>query len=523
MAKLSTLLRLSHYMKIVIDEDVSVDEEGSYLINIGYLRVSTDRQAEEGYGLEIQEEQILYQARHRGLKNLVLFIDDGYTGTNMDRPAFNGIVSLINSYNSGLSPLRINLLMVYCMNRLARSLVGILQFMQDYLFDKSESKSSKNNNRHGISFCSVEEPTCSFDRKNPLSTFLIGIFASMAEYDRDIIVSKMKKGMKQRAASGKWRGGGNRPYGYKYSREKGTLIVVPEEAKIIREIFRLYVEEKIPPQHISKMVGLSSDVKITNILKRKSLTGCVTFLGEEFPGIHEPIISLELWEAAQEELKTRSVHRAISHYLLSGLLYCGECGAKMRYQKWAKNGDCKIVCYSRQKSKPTLMKDPNCPSELFWAADIESAVVKQLFSMTYLGNKENVKTKESDIFDITNNTIKKEMKLLKAYYARHEKALLGESEEPLPLLEERIQEISKHIKTLEEQLSNIEVQKRTTKKVEKIKSVLDSLESNWPLMTEKEKQTVCRELIERIVVYSSGMIDVHLRLSNYFIKAQPEQ
>lgn len=50
--KLSTILDMQHFMKIVIDDVVEVDADGNFLINVGYLRVSTDRQAEQGFGLD---------------------------------------------------------------------------------------------------------------------------------------------------------------------------------------------------------------------------------------------------------------------------------------------------------------------------------------------------------------------------------------------------------------------------------------------------------------------------------------
>lgn len=75
--KLANILELSHYMKIVIDEGVEIDEDGNYLINVGYLRVSTDKQADEGYGLDIQEKNVVAHSKNLGLTNLVLFIDDG--------------------------------------------------------------------------------------------------------------------------------------------------------------------------------------------------------------------------------------------------------------------------------------------------------------------------------------------------------------------------------------------------------------------------------------------------------------
>ncbi len=150
--KLSNILALSHYMRIVIDEGVEVDADGNYLVNVGYLRVSTDKQAEEGYGLEIQEKNVIAHARSKGLTNLVLFIDDGYTGTKMDRPALDSIKKMIDQFNSGNSPIRVNCLVVNKIDRLGRTLLGTLQFMQDYLFAQADSKSLINRNKHCISF-----------------------------------------------------------------------------------------------------------------------------------------------------------------------------------------------------------------------------------------------------------------------------------------------------------------------------------------------------------------------------------
>lgn len=68
------------------------------------------------------------------------------------------------------------------------------------------------------------------------------------------------------------------------------------------------------------------------------------------------------------------------NYLLTGLLVCGKCGAKMRYQKWGKT-DCKIICYSADKSKRHLMRDPNCNNKRHSAWEIEEIVLEDLFSL----------------------------------------------------------------------------------------------------------------------------------------------
>jgi len=508
--KLSNILVLSHYMKIAIDEGVDLDEDGNYLINVAYLRVSTDKQADEGYGLEIQEKNVIAHSRSKGLTNLVLFIDDGYTGTKMERPALDGIKAMIDDFNSGTTCLRISAMVVNKMDRLGRTLLGTLQFLQDYLFAQSDSKSTTNRNKQCISFYSVDEPGCSFDKRSPMVTFLLGIFCTLAEFDRDTIVDKLKNGRKARVESGKWLGGGNVPYGYRYDKEQSKLIVVPEEAEIIREIFRLYIEEKMAPQRIAERLGFSSDKRITDILKRKSLTGCIVYLGEEYNGEHEAIISLERWLEAQDEMEKRSVHRAESNHLLSGLLVCGECGAKIRYQKWNKNGDCKLVCYSTQKSKPSLVKSDSCESERYWASDIEQAVIAELFRMTYLGD-DDARLSESYI-DPT-EALAKELKEAKRKLSRLYDLDDGDDE----ILLEKIQMLRNRIRHLQFQITSEDEKKRIARRVAKAKSILRTLESSWPQMSDKERQSVCQDLIDRVVIYKNGIVDVYLKLRSYLI------
>jgi site-specific DNA recombinase len=288
------------------------------------------------------------------------------------------------------------------------------------------------------------------------------------------------------------------------------LIVVPEEAEKIREVFRLYIEEKMPPQKISDRLGFKGDKQIRDILTRKSLTGCIIYLGEEYKGQHEAIISLERWQEAQDELEKRSVHRAESNYLLSGLLVCGQCGAKMRYQKWNKNGECKLICYSKQKSKPNLVKTDDCDSEYFWATDVENAVVSELFRMTYLGN-EDVKKSAATIDP--SEALAKELKTAKQKLSRLYDFEDGEDD----VLADKIYALKERIKQLQIQLNDEEAKKRISRKIEKAKSIFRSLESTWPHMTDKERQSVCQELIDRVVIHKDGVIDVHLKLRSYLV------
>ena len=249
---LRNILELRSNMKIVIDDAVELDEDGNFLVNVGYLRVSTDRQADLGFGLDIQEADIVRYCAANGYKNLVLYIDDGYTGTNMQRPGLQAITKAITDFNDGKSHLRINAVVVARIDRLGRTLLGTLQFIQDYIVSAKDSKNSAvNRNKEDINFVSVAENYCRIDKENPQGKFLLMLFATLAEFDRDQIVEKLKRGRQARVASGKWMGGGRAPYGYRYDKETSSLVIVPEEAKVVKEIFRLFIEEKMAPQKIA--------------------------------------------------------------------------------------------------------------------------------------------------------------------------------------------------------------------------------------------------------------------------------
>lgn len=507
---LRNILDVKSNMKIVIDDAVTADENGNWLINAGYLRVSTDRQADQGFGLEIQEADITRYCKANGYANLVLFIDDGYTGTNMERPALQEVISLIEDYNTGRSHIRLNSLVVARIDRLGRSLLGTLQFIQDYIVCEKDSKNSLvNRNKEDINFVSVAENYCRIDKSNPQGKFLLMLFATLAEFDRDLIVEKLKRGRLARVASGKWMGGGNTPYGYRYDKATSSLVVVPEEAEVVREIFRLYIEEKMSPQKIAERFGFSGDRSITQILKRKSLTGCIVFNGIEYPGNHEAIISLETWEKAQEELERRSVHRTASNYLLSGLVYCGECGAKMRYQQWGRTGR-KFICYSKQPSKKSLVKDENCDSKRFWCDEVEDAVIQELFRLTYLGEEDSPPV--SGVFDpvdMLQQELTAERKRLSRLYD------FEDEDESDDILREKILECKKRMTRIEAQIRDESTKALINKRIKNARDILRNLESTWPHMSDLERQTTCQELIDRVIIYKDGAIDVHLKLRNY--------
>lgn len=527
-------LTLAPYMEILFDTDkVEKDIEGNVSITVAYRRVSTDKQAETGFGLEVQKDKIIEYCKNNNIKLCLLLTDDGYTGTDMNRPAIQHFISMVNDYNLGFSKIKISLFLIPRLDRLSRSLLSTLKFIQDYIVcSKDAQKTSEiNNNREDIRFFSINEPACRVD--DPVSKMMLSIFATLAEYDREMIVQKMKAGKEKRIAMGYPRGGGNTPYGYRYVKDKdgyGNYETIPEQKEIFLEARRLFVEEHLPPAKISEMLGLAAEGTVIQMMKRRTYLNVVGYYEDpkqklnyhEFPAHFEAFITEEQWEEQQYEFEQRARGYSNSEYMLTSKLICGNCGAKMRYQK-DPNGVVKIVCYSQEKSssKKHLVKDCNCPNHTrYFAEDVENAVISEIFKLSYL-NKPEIKSTVS-VFDVIANYEKE----IAARQAQLKRLNLKQAEYEIgsvqyESLEESILEKVSEIEKLRIGLENERNRERIVYRANRIQKKISTFSDSWEHMTPTEKKNVCRELIEKIIITHTGEtpdLEVHIQLEQYLKK-----
>lgn len=404
--------------------------------------------------------------KSQGWSDYELYADPGFSGKNLERPA---IQKLIKDCEDG----KIDTVLVFKLDRLSRSQKDTLYLIEEVF----------NNNEVG--FISVRE---SFDTTTPFGKAMIGILSVFAQLERETILERTRIGLKKRAENGYWRGGGKTPFAYDYDKEAGML-VVNGERKVIFDLMKTLRLQGYSYNELSKVTGYDESW-IQGILNAKTNLGKIPFKGELYDGRHEAIITEEEYQQLQTIEKQRSKNQHASHYLLSGKIYCGNCGAKYRYQKWGQRIIC--YCYSQQKSKPKLIKDPNCNNIRLDSFEIEDSFLEQLFAMSL--NEELFR----DTFDLSKTNLVDELNL------RLDKTQ-KKIENLIQLLSDNIanEEIKKELARLTSEKSNImselediKEKERATKTYDKIKN----LESVWTDMEFKEKRNIVEQLLDKIVV-----------------------
>ena len=459
---------------------ISTDKSVEIGITALYARVSTDAQFEEGYSLDAQIERMHKYCESKEFDNCIEYQDGGFSGASLDRPA---IKNLIEDIELG----KVKRVVVYKLDRLSRSQRDTVTLLEDVFLPNN------------VDFISLSE---NFDTSTPYGKAMIGVFSVFAQLERENIYERTRMGMLERVKSGKWPGGGGTPFGYDYDAENDKLIP-NEHAEEVRQIYDLYLSGYSTTQ-LATMFPVANDHQITQILDRQTYLGKISYNGELYQGNHEAIIDEATWNRVQEERRRRSTKNVVtSQYLLTGLVYCGKCGAKMRYQKWGKG--LKLWCYSQQTSKPSLVKDPDCSNERCNALELEQLVVEDLLRLC-----DDVPTQPTGIVQLSKKQSSGVSRIQAQYDILATKIkrlynLYGESGDPLLL--QTINEAKTELETVSRMLENEKASASAIQNVVERQEAMRNLRDRWGSLSMREKQRVLRLCIDRITV-TDGAVDI---------------
>lgn len=364
-----------------------------------YCRLSRDDGTEsESNSIGNQKKLLSQKAKEMGLTDTKYYVDDGYTGTNFNRPGFQ---QLIDDIEIGL----VSAVMVKDLSRLGRDYVSVGNYTDSYFPE------------HNVRFIAVNDAIDSDEGESEIAPFK-NILNEM--YARDIS-KKIRSSHRLRGSMGEPLS--QPPYGYMKSPEnKKKWIIDPEAATVVKSIFKMCLDGKgnetiarelqenevLIPMAYWRSKGLNRGGKKTQtnpykwckttvqkILSQQEYCGDIinfktyskSFKNKRrienskenwavFKDVNEPIIDRETFETVQKfisKTKRRAPKKENGERsIFNGLIYCGDCHSKMRYHTSTSNKEIHYFTCSDNK----VDYRGKCPGRHYVRADALEEVVK---------------------------------------------------------------------------------------------------------------------------------------------------
>jgi len=327
-----------------------------YYYAAGYERLSDEDEREgESCSIDSQRKIIGQFCESKNIQLVDYYVDDGYSGTNFDRPGFQQLLADIKRG-------KINMVIVKDLSRFGRNYVDSGYYIEN-VFDE-----------YNVRFIAVDDAVDTLQGEN----MVMPIKNMMNDFYAKDISKKTRSALNARAKSGSYIAS-KAAYGYmKDPNDHNKLIIDPMTAETVREIFYLasttlgyhaivnhltrngiltpqsylvtqdpgYFKKKEFKPHCqwnnkTVVTILNNPVYLGNIVYGRTRSKKIRSKDRlERPedewitkdGTHEPIISQELWDAAHERLKTRKREKKCGEvHMFSGYIYCADCGAAMTF------------------------------------------------------------------------------------------------------------------------------------------------------------------------------------------------
>lgn len=301
-----------------------------------YVRVSTQEQAEEGFSIEAQHDILMQVLERKGLELYRVYSDPGVSAKNLKRP---GIQAMIRDMKAG----KFDTLLIHKLDRLSRNLGDLYAFIEMI-------------NKLNIRLIIASQGSEEIDTKSPMGKAFLYFSGIWAQIYLENLREETLKGLTKKIQKG-GRHMSRPPLGYEFD-ENMNLVIVEEEAKLVRMVYDLYLNKGWGVTKIAKHMNTFSCTKeggkwdsktVRNILTNPTYAGYNHFKPADWPeesriiteGNHPPIVSKEDFARVQqyrERRKKGRMSRRASIYPYSGILKCGLCGANYIGNKTIKSG-----------------------------------------------------------------------------------------------------------------------------------------------------------------------------------------
>lgn len=288
-----------------------------------YTRKSSEEGLEQDFNsLDAQFEACASYVKSQASEGWLLtkerYDDGGISGGTLERPGLNRLLADIGAG-------RIDIIVVYKVDRLTRSLLDFAKLVES--FDKA-----------GTSFVSI---TQSFNTTTSMGRLTLNMLLSFAQFEREVTAERIRDKIAQSKARGMWMGG-NPPIGYRP--DGRSLAIVEHDAAIVRNVFERYLklgnvrllQQDLIANGVVKPNRLTAAGRpyggavfnrseLYNMLRNRIYVGDIVHRDKVWPGLHLPIISRDLFEAAQQLIARhvkgdRSPPDAQQRSLLAGLV-----------------------------------------------------------------------------------------------------------------------------------------------------------------------------------------------------------
>jgi Site-specific recombinases, DNA invertase Pin homologs len=471
------------------------------------LRVSTQEQSEKNISIPAQKTKLTSFCNSKDWDIYDFYIDDGYSGKDLDRPEMQRLIK--DAFDK-----RFDVVVVWKLDRLSRRQKDVMYLIEDVFL------------ANDIDFASVTE---NIDTSTPVGRAMIGVMAVFAQLERETIVERTKMGKEEAARQGRFFGG-KAILGYTSKDKK--LVIDPLQADIIRRIFNLYLEgdgygtiaqklndEKVPTPRGDSFWYVAT---VSRLLQNPTYAGYIGHLGKLFQGQHKPIISLDDWNKVQRMITQNRYRYGVKGEpelgLLRGIVYCGECGARMRCKILKPKGRIRAqyVCYSREKIAKHMIKDPHCPSNFIEAHKLERQVIEQL--MEYSINPELIKQSVNGPVQTLPSVAAKvshagsELNAVNKKIKKWQEALENDDDLDLDEFRGRIRELKEQRHYLEGVITNSQEKTKQEKEAQvTLKAFAKRIKqfpSFWNLASNEERQRFIVGIIKRVTVYADGAIEI---------------